>query len=111
MNLPTASRAQVDKKKVAEYLLSSTHRGGRGKAAFFWRFGFSTEQWGGLADALIQHGQKNNVAEAVESRYGTTSTVEGPLETPDGRRPRLRTVWIVEAGASVPRLVTAYPLT
>lgn len=30
--------------------------------------------------------------------------------TPDGRLPQVRSVWIVDSGKEVARLVTAYPL-
>ena len=33
----------------------------------------------------------------------------GDLEAPDGRRPLVRTVWILAKGSAEPRLVTAYP--
>ena len=32
------------------------------------------------------------------------------MKTPDGRAPRLRSVWFIETGADTPRFVTAYPL-
>ena len=32
------------------------------------------------------------------------------MEEPDGREPAVRSVWFIEAGGEVPRLVTAYPL-
>jgi hypothetical protein len=50
------------------------------------------------------------VTKAVSDEDGTTYLVEGPLETPLGRKPRLRTVWLVETGELAPRFITAYPL-
>jgi hypothetical protein len=32
------------------------------------------------------------------------------LHSPNGRRPRVRTVWQMDEGAVAPRLITAYPL-
>jgi hypothetical protein len=63
-----------------------------------------------LADALRQHALANPVANSVSDADGTTYLVEGPLETPSSRRPRLRTVWLVETGKLAPRFITAYPL-
>ncbi|HPO13972.1 MAG TPA: hypothetical protein PLI09_11040 [Candidatus Hydrogenedentes bacterium] len=37
-------------------------------------------------------------------------TIEGELNCPDGRRPRIRSVWFIEHGKAGPVLVTAYPL-
>jgi hypothetical protein len=40
---------------------------------------------------------------------GEKYVLEGLLETPGGKRPPVRTVWIIDAGLTAPRLVTAYP--
>ncbi len=55
MKLPHADRLEIPKAKVVEYLLSSTHRAGRGKAGFFSAFGFQVSSWEALAEALRQH--------------------------------------------------------
>ena len=108
--LPDADRARVDHGKVVDYLLSRTHPDGRSKAEFFARFGFRVEDWQALADALKRVGISNPVAGVVQSLHGTRYTVDGPINSPDGRKPRIRTVWIVEPGHPGPRLVTAHPL-
>ena len=110
MKLPQAEQAVVPQDKIEHYLLNPGHPIGASKAGFFHRFGFSREQWRLLADALRQHARANPVANAVADPDGTTYLVEGPLETPSGRRPRLRTVWLVETGQLAPRFITAYPL-
>lgn len=109
MGLPNADSAQVDREKIADYLLSPNHPDGAGKARFFTRFGFVIGEWVPLADALRRHGQVGTVVKSVESDYGTRYIVEGRLETPDGRNPKVRTVWILETGGAQPRLITAYP--
>ena len=110
MLLPGAHQARVDQKKVIEYLLNREHPDGQSKAEFFQRFGFRSESWQVLAEALRNHAVEHAVSKTVESAYGTRYLVEGPLPTPDGRRPNVRTVWVVEKGTSIPRLVTAYRL-
>jgi hypothetical protein len=111
MKLPHTEEALVPQNKVEGYLLNPGHPIGGSKAAFFQRFGFSREQWRLLADALRQHARANPVADSVSDVDGTTYLVEGPLETPSGRRPRLRTIWLVETGKLAPRFITAYPLS
>ncbi len=108
--LPDADRARVDRAKVVDYLLSRTHPDGRSKAEFFTRFGFRVEEWQVLADALKAIGISNPVAGVVQSSHGTRYSVDGPIRSPDGRTPRVRTVWIAEAGHPGPRLITAHPL-
>jgi len=110
MKLPNRSRAVVSRAKVTEYLLSETHPEGKEKAAFFVGFGFSRDEWKGLADALRRHAAQHDAIKMVESPYGRRFVVEGALLSPDGRTPMIRSVWFIEYGDDVPRLVTAYPL-
>jgi hypothetical protein len=110
MNLPRASRAQVDRAKVVEYLLNSAHPDGASKARFFLGFGFRFEHPDGLMGALRRHGSAHPVSSVVETRFGNRYTVDGDLESPDGRNPMVRTVWMVEEKDDAPRLITAYPL-
>jgi hypothetical protein len=100
----------VDRRKIEDYLLCRSHPDGWGKADFFERFGFTVERWKILAEALRRHGQAYNVTNKVESAFGVRYSVDGLLETPDGRNPMVRTVWIIERGAVIPRLITAHPL-
>lgn len=110
MRLPNAQKARVEKDKVVDYLLSETHPDGRSKAAFFLRFGFDRRLWHRLAEALRTHGAANEITRTETSAYGTRYTVDGIIETPDGRDPTIRTIWIIDNANSEPRLVTAYPL-
>lgn len=110
MRLPHAQDAQVDSSKITEYLLSFVHPDGRNKAAFFTAFGFRVEDPGVLMRALQKHGATLEVAGIVTSRYGVRYIVEGALETPDGRNPIIRSVWITSAEGGAPRLITAYPV-
>mgnify|MGYP006953970691 FL=1 len=45
----------------------------------------------------------------MTSLHGQKYIVDGELATPCGQRPVVRTVWVVDAGRVIPRLVTAYP--
>ena len=110
MRLPNARHAKVEQRKLVEYLLCASHPDGAAKAEFFGRFGFAVERWELLAEALRRHGQVHAVTKRVESAYGVRYSVDGGLETPDGRKPSVRTVWIVEKGSRMPRLITAHPV-
>ena len=109
MRLPNASKAQVEPSKVFEYLLNEDHPSGSSKALFFRRFGFRRNRWRQFADALRNHALRHEVRDKAESDYGIRYVIEGPLRTPDGRNPMVRTVWIVEDESTIPRLVTVYP--
>lgn len=110
MQLPHSGKAIVPRDKVENYLLDLAHPIGGGKARFFLHFGFRREEWTLLADAFQKHAQENPVADSISDSDGVTYLVEGPLETPSGRKPRVRTVWLVETGELAPRFITAYPL-
>lgn len=110
MKLPYAARARVERKKIVKYLLSSGHPDGRTKARFFIRFGFNSEDWKNFASALKRHGQAYDVSVFIESQHGTRYSVDGLLETPDRRNPKVRTVRLLAKRSKSPRLITAYPI-
>lgn len=109
MKLPNPNEVYVAREKIARYLLNHSHPEGESKAGFFSRFGFRVEDWGSLAGALRIHGANNDVVEVTETEWGVEYVVEGILETSDGRNPEVRSVWIVDKGRDIPRLITAYP--
>jgi hypothetical protein len=110
MQLPHASEAIIPRDKVENYLLDLAHPIGGGKARFFLYFGFRREEWEILVDAFRKHAQANRVVDSISDPDGVTYLVEGPLETPSNRTPRVRTIWLIESGEIAPRFVTAYPL-
>lgn len=110
MKLPKAHLAIVDREKILGYLLNPAHRFGASKARFFTSFGFRTEAWEELAEALREHGRTQLVCKMKQSAFGPRYEVEGELPAPDGRRPLVCTVWQMDGGEVAPRLITAYPL-
>lgn len=110
MKLPNAELAKVEREKITEYLLNPAHRYGASKARFFSSFGFRPEAWDVLAAALREHGQRNDVTRISDTPFGPRYEIEGVLPAPDGRAPRIRSVWQLDEGGVAPRLITAYPL-
>jgi len=84
MKLPHADRLEIPKAKVVQYLLSSTHRAGRGKAGFFSARGFQVSTWEVLAQALQQHARDNVVTVSEDTPFGIRYVIEGPLVAPNG---------------------------
>lgn len=91
------------------YLLNPIHPDNGGKAPFFLSLGFTPENWRALAAALRKVGQGFPVAKRVESAHGVKYVLDGHIESPGGTTPGIRTIWIIDDGLEVPRLVTAYP--
>jgi hypothetical protein len=110
MRLPNADRASVPARKITHYLLSTEHRDGQHKAAFFKSFGFKLKSWEVLASALLHHARTNDVVEIVSTPFGQNYVVEGTLSAPDGRQPRVRVVWFIANQQETATLATAYPL-
>ena len=109
MKLPNAERAFVEHEKIRDYLLNPAHPDNGGKAQFFLSAGFSKDNWQSFAAALRQLVETAPVAKKVESPHGIKYVVDAKMMTPQGKMCELRTIWIVDKGEQMPRLVTAYP--
>ena len=109
VGIPDAQNAVIDAVKIPVYLLDADHPNNGGKAEFFTRFGFGTDRVDVMAAALLQHARTGELDETRQTPFGTEYALEGPLRTPDGRNPLVRTVWFRSTGEPGPHLVTAYP--
>ena len=110
MKLPLVNEAEVPRAKIVFYLLDLNHRSGKSKARFFAGHGYAAERWQELAEALRTHARENEVVKQETTLLGVRFVVEGPLTLRDGVVAEIRSVWFIESGERVPRLVTAYPL-
>lgn len=110
MKLPNSKNAYIPKGKLTNYILSEVHADGKIKAKFFRKFGFSETNTPLLEKSLINIANTQEVRKAVESVHGIKYVIDGDLRTPNNRILRIRTVWIIEPDAKVPRFVTTYPV-
>ena len=109
MGLPNRESAYIAQSKLTEYLLSETHPDGSSKARLLYAAGFDMTKVNILEHGLISIAQTGRVEEVATSMYGTKYVIDGVLTSPNGDLIQLRTIWIIDAGQSAPRLVTAYP--
>lgn len=109
MKLPNAHLAAVDRDKITDYLLNPAHPDNGGKAPFFLALGFRLDNWQSLATALRKLADTTAVTKKMASPHGLKYILDGKIETPSGKSPSVRTIWIVDQGLQAPRLVTAYP--
>lgn len=107
--MPNGDRAVVPRAKVVGYLLAPDHPDGKSKARFFLGQGYRPARPERLVDDLLGIARTGTVVETLWSPHGIKHIVDGTVETPDGSRVPLRTVWIVEPVKPRPRFVTAYP--
>lgn len=110
MRLPNFEEAVIPESKILKYLLDEAHPTGKHKAVFFKRFGFDIERWTVLKIALLQHAADHEISSTLSTTEGIHYVVEGELETPDGRNPQIRSVWVIDMESEMPRFITAYPL-
>jgi hypothetical protein len=110
MKLPYYDQAVIARTKITRYLLDETHERGKQKAKFFLRFGFTVAKWEVLRTALLQHIVAHEVASTRQTQHCVNYVIDGELLSPDGRHPRVRAVWCIKHGDSIPSFVTAYPL-
>jgi len=61
------------------------------------------------ADALIELAQQSETWIRRTTRFGVKYVVRGSVITPVGREVWLTTVWFIDNGRVIPRLITAYP--
>jgi len=109
LKLPNANLAVVDRMKVVEYLLKREHPDNGGKADFFIGMGFNPGDWEAFAAALRLLALSASVTRIMESSHGTKYIVDGAIGRHGVSERFVRSVWIVDTGETVPRLVTAYP--
>ena len=108
MKLPNADKTLIQREKVADYLLNAAHPDNNGKAQCFESFGFRLDEWETLANAFRRAAFDGEVIQHLETSHGVKYVLHAAMETPSGKSPLVRTVWIVDRGRDVPRLVTAY---
>lgn len=112
MKLPNAENAIVAERKITRYLLDLDSENGYSKARFFLAFGFKPDDWQVMATALIEHASNHEISRIDERPpFGVHYIIEGSLNTPDGRNPSVRVIWIIDSGDDIPRLVSAYPMS
>lgn len=98
----------IDINKVTNYLLSVDSILGRHKARFFVSFGFDPKFPNVLISALKIHVTENRIVDVWQDEWGMHYDVRGPLVTPDGRNPTVRSCWLVGEG-EIARFITAFP--
>jgi hypothetical protein len=107
--LPNADEAVIDRAKLRDYLLSTTHPLGRFKARFFNALGFTADNWQELASALRTQHLTQEMAPVPAIQSGQKFTIRAILTGPNGQSAPIVSVWFVRAGETAPRFVTAYP--
>jgi len=101
----------IDDAKVRDRLLNLDHEDGAPKAKFFIAGGFSRDDPAPFVDALRRHFLENELTTKKPDNFGGIRiTIDAPMRVPDGRAPMVRTIWKIDDGQTMPRLISAYPI-
>ena len=110
MKLPNGQRAIIDRRKLDDYCLSPTHRGGRNKARVFRAtVGLDRKNADMLIRALRVAAEQGDAMDGGADDYGSRYTVDFGFDGPLGSA-TVRSAWIIRTGEDAPRLVTCYVL-
>jgi hypothetical protein len=109
MKLPNADQAIIAQDKLANYLLNVAHRRGASKAKLLLAMGYRPDNWQQLeADIRYQH-LSADVVGTMNTDYGMRYEIVAPLQGPSAPAVIFRSVWQIDTGTEVPRLITMYP--
>lgn len=108
MRLPNGNAAIVEDRKLREYVLNPAHPVGRHHAVLFERLlGINLTNPNLLKEALLEAARVASVDRETATLFGTKYELRFDLSGPMGKR-RLVSVWIVDRGEGIPRLVTCF---
>jgi hypothetical protein len=109
MRIPNADKAVIAPEKLRDYLLNPSHRRGSSKARFLLSCGYRADAWQILETDLRTQHLTADYSSTQDNVYGGRFAVRAPLATPNGRQVLLLSVWQIDVGTNVPRLITLYP--
>jgi hypothetical protein len=109
MRIPNSDRAIIESSKLTEYLLNIDHKRGGAKAKLLIQFGYSIDNWQQLELDIRQFHLAQDVTVIKETDYGTRYEISSSLMTPIDRPLVVKTVWQIDIGTDVPRLITLVP--
>lgn len=106
--MSNAAQAATPEDKFVNYLLDPDHKEGQHKAHVIKSvLGYDRTNWSEFSDKIFREVQKSPVSTITTTKHGTKYKVPVIVYGKKGRFLRLNTVWQIDDGSNVPRLVTA----
>jgi hypothetical protein len=109
MLIPNADSAIIAPEKLRDYLLNPGHRRGSTKARLLLACGYRADAWDVLESDLRRQHLTADFTAAKENAFGRRFKIVSPLATPSGRQVVFQSIWQIDHGTDVPRLITLYP--
>ncbi len=110
MLIPNAEKAVVNIRKLRDYCLNPEHDDGKHKARLFSSsLGMTADAAEELRQILLEVIQSHEARLGRQDEFGQRYTLDFTIEW-QNRSATLRSGWIIEHDAEIPRLTTCYPL-
>ncbi|TVQ57537.1 MAG: hypothetical protein EA366_08385 [Spirulina sp. DLM2.Bin59] len=109
MKLPNHDQAIINPSKLVQYVLNIDHDRGGTKAKKLLSYGYHPEQWQRLERDIRRYHLNMEVLRIKETDYGTRYEIQGTLMTPIDKPLVIKTVWQIDIGTTIPRLITLFP--
>jgi hypothetical protein len=109
MRIPRAEDAVIAPEKLRDYLLNPEHRRGATKARLLHAFGYRRDNWQQLEAELREQHLTQDAQQVAASEFGVRYEIRAPITTPSGRSLRMCSIWQIDTGSDVPRLITMFP--
>ena len=107
--IPNAGKAVIDPNKLTSYALNPQHPVGGDKARVFESaLGYNQSNADQLIGEIQQGALTNPAVIGKADQFGQRFTVDMPITGPNGNTVVVRTGWVLDPGATIPRLATAY---
>jgi len=102
-------KANIDSRKLHDYLLNPAHPEGATKAQYLSEMGYNQENYHILEVDLRNQHLTRDVQPGNESIYGVKYEIVAPLFGPNGKKRLIRSVWMIRKGETYARLITLIP--
>ena len=107
---PAVRDFAIREDRLSRFLLAADHIANKGRAKFFFAFGFSAAEPDTLARALLKPPHHAHTFRYQTGRVSELRLIyDGLLDGPDGRHAHIRTVWNYDL-APAALFITAFPL-
>lgn len=109
MKIPNGDRAIIEQSKITGYALNANHKRGGSKAKKLIRYGYSLSSWQQLELDIRRYHLTADIRIEKTTRYGVRYEIREALLAPVNRWLYVKTVWQIDIGTDVPRLITLVP--
>ncbi|MGY6528704.1 MAG: DUF6883 domain-containing protein [Cyanobacterium sp.] len=107
--IPNFHRAIIEKSKITDYLLNINHKRGSSKAKMLLNYGYSPDNWQQLELDIRKFHLSAEVYIIKETPYGIRYEIISEILTPINKKLLLKSVWQIDQGLEIPRLITMIP--